>query len=158
FRNVTNGVTPRRWLLSANPGLAGLLTEHAGPGWITDLDLLRKIELLADDVAFRAKFLAEKRANKEHLAKRVHDELGVVVDPDSLFDVQVKRIHEYKRQLLNVLHVIHEYLLLADDRITSGPPRTYLFAGKAAPGYHAAKQIIKLINDMAKVINEDKQT
>src|SRR5262245_53720515 len=157
FRNVTNGVTPRRWLLSANPGLGELLTEHAGPGWVTDLDLLRKIEPLADDSGFRERFLAVKRANKHHLAKRVHDELGIIVDPDSLFDVQVKRIHEYKRQLLNTLHVIHEYLRLADDGVNSGPPRTYLFAGKAAPGYHAAKQIIKLINDVAKIVNDDKR-
>jgi starch phosphorylase len=156
FRNVTNGVTPRRWLLSANPGLAALLTEAVGPTWITDLDLLHKIEPLAGDAGFREKFAAVKRANKDRLTKRIH-ELGIAVDPDSLFDVQVKRMHEYKRQLLNVLHVVFEYLRLADDGVTAGPPRTYLFGGKAAPGYHAAKQIIKLINDVAAVVNADKR-
>src|SRR5262249_48909560 len=156
FNNKTNGVTPRRWLLAANPGLANLITEHIGPGWITDLDELRSLEPLARDARFRDQFLAVKRCNKERLAAVIRDELGIGVDPDSLFDVQVKRMHEYKRQLLNLLHVVHDYLEILDGKDVR-PGRTAVFAGKSAPGYQAAKQIIRLIHDVAKVVNHDPQ-
>ena len=155
FNNKTNGVTQRRWVLKANPGLAALLTEAVGDGWVTDLDRLRGIEPLADDAGFQQRFLAVKRANKERLAGVILDGCRVVVDPDALFDVQAKRIHEYKRQLLAAMGVIDTYLGLVDDGIDPVAPRTYVFAGKAAPGYWAAKQIIKLINNLAQVINAD---
>src|SRR5262249_951259 len=156
FNNKTNGVTPRRWLLSANPGLADLITEQLGPAWITDLDQLRRLEPLARDASFQQNFLAVKRRNNERLAAVIQDELGLNIDPDSLFDVQVKRMHEYKRQLLNLLHIVHEYLELTDGKEVK-PPRTFVFAGKSAPGYQAAKQIIRLIHDVAKIINTDQK-
>jgi starch phosphorylase len=155
FNNKTNGVTPRRWLLSANPALARLITKAIGPGWVTDLDRLAGLEAYAADPHFRKEFLSVKRQNKLGLAEVVKNATGVVIDPDTLFDVQVKRIHEYKRQLLNVLHIADEYLRLVEERRLPAPPRTYLIAGKAAPGYKAAKQIIRLINDVAGVINND---
>ncbi len=155
FNNKTNGVTQRRWLLNANPLLAGLLTRTLDDGWITDLDRLRGLEPHAEDPAFQEEFLGIKRSNKERLAGVIRDTTQVVVDPDSLFDIQVKRIHEYKRQLLNVLHIIHEYLGMIEDGRDPTVPRTYIFAGKAAPGYWAAKQIIKLINSVGNVINSD---
>ena len=155
FNNKTNGVTPRRWLLVANPKLAALLDETVGRGWITDLDLLRALEAHADDPAFQERVLAIKRANKERLAAIIRDETGVAADPDSLFDIQVKRIHEYKRQTLNVMQIIHEYLRLIEDGQPPAVPRTFVFAGKAAPGYWAAKQIIKLIHSVGRVINVD---
>lgn len=155
FTNITNGITPRLWLNQANPGLAGLITGRIGKGWITDLSQLSELALLADDSGFQAEFRTVKRANKERLAKLVMDRLGLQIDPDSLFDIQVKRIHEYKRQLLNLLHVITLY-----NRIRSSPaldvvPRTVIIAGKAAPGYAMAKLIIKLANSVADVINID---
>jgi starch phosphorylase len=155
FNNKTNGVTQRRWLLSANPGLAHLVTRAVGDDWITDLERLRELEPLAGDRGFQEQFLEVKRENKRRLAKHIKGTLGTVVDPDSLFDVQVKRIHEYKRQLLNLLHLVHKYLLLVDEGQAPKTPRTVLFAGKAAPGYHTAKQIIRLINDVAWVVNND---
>ncbi|MCX7701070.1 MAG: glycogen/starch/alpha-glucan phosphorylase [Gemmataceae bacterium] len=155
FLNVTNGVTPRRWLLAANPALAQLLTVRLGAAWLTDLSRLKGLESAVSDPDFRQSFQAVKRANKERLAALIFDRLGRHVDPASLFDVQVKRIHEYKRQLLNLLHIIHDYLRIVDDRVLRGPPRTYIFAGKAAPGYVAAKQIIRLIHDVAQVVNAD---
>jgi starch phosphorylase len=157
FNNKTNGVTPRRWLLAANPELAELVTEQIGPEWITDLNRLRGLDRFAGDSGFQSRFLAVKRRNKERLAGVIHDTTGVAVDPDSLFDIQVKRMHEYKRQLLNVLHVVHAYLSLRLER-GKDPPRTVVFAGKAAPGYLAAKQIIRLIHDVARVINADTKT
>jgi starch phosphorylase len=157
FNNKTNGVTQRRWLLKANPGLADLLTRAVGDGWITELSRLRDLEPHAQDRAFQQEFLAVKRANKLRLAKVIKETALVTVDPDSLFDVQIKRMHEYKRQLLNVLHIIHEYLCLVEDKQAPIVPKTYIFAGKAAPGYWAAKQIIKLINTVAKVINHDRR-
>jgi starch phosphorylase len=157
FNNKTNGVTQRRWLLKANPGLAELLTRTVGDGWITDLSRLRDLEPHAQERGFQQEFLAVKRANKERLAKVIEETALVTVDPDSLFDVQIKRMHEYKRQLLNVLHIIHEYLCLVEDKRAPIVPKTYIFAGKAAPGYWAAKQIIKLINNVAKVINHDRR-
>src|SRR5439155_6707875 len=137
FNNKTNGVTPRRWLHGCNPGLSDLLTKAVGPDWVTDLERVRGIEPLADDATFRAEFRRVKRANKERLAGVVRNVLRLTVDPDAMFDVQVKRIHEYKRQLLNLLHVIHLYLELAEDGKEPPVPRVVVFAGKAAPGYWA---------------------
>ncbi|BAE51866.1 glycogen/starch/alpha-glucan phosphorylase [Paramagnetospirillum magneticum] len=153
--NKTNGVTPRRWLLAANPTLSALITSKIGDGWITDLDKLHKLEPLADDPAFRKAFAAVKRANKERLAAMLSQRLGVEVEVESLFDVQVKRIHEYKRQLLNVLHVITRYGRIRSNPLLNPVPRTVIIGGKAAPGYHIAKLIIKLVNDVAEVINND---
>jgi starch phosphorylase len=158
FNNKTNGVTQRRWLLLANPGLARLVTEAIGGGWVTDLDRLRELEPLAADAGFQERFLAAKRDNKRRLAPVIQDAIGTAIDGDSLFDIQVKRIHEYKRQLLNVLHVVHEYLCLVEDGQEPLQPRTYVFAGKAAPGYFTAKQVIRVINDVAQVINSDPRT
>lgn len=155
FSNKTNGVTQRRWLLKANPDLARLITDAVGDRWITDMDSLRELEACAEDVNFQRKFREVKRANKERLAKIVRETTQVAIDPDSLFDVQIKRIHEYKRQLLNVLHVIHVYLHLVEDGAAPPVPRTFIFAGKAAPGYRTAKQIIKLIHSVGQVINND---
>jgi starch phosphorylase len=153
--NMTNGVTPRRWLNQANPGLAKLITERIGKGWLTDLDQLKKLREFADEEEFQKQFQAVKQANKERLAVLIRERLGIEVDPASMFDIQIKRIHEYKRQLLNVLHVITLY-----NRIRSGShpdtvPRTVLIAGKAAPGYAMAKLIIRLINDVADIVNND---
>jgi len=155
FNNKTNGVTQRRWLLGSNRGLARLISDAIGNAWITDLDRLRDLEPFARDAGFREKFRAVKKDNKTRLATMIRGTMGIAVSAESLFDVHVKRIHEYKRQLLNVLHIVHEYLSLVDDGKTPPVPRTYLFAGKAAPGYHAAKQIIRLINDVAAVVNAD---
>ncbi len=155
FHNKTNGITQRRWLLQANPLLAQCLTNTIGDAWITDLDALQALEPAAQDAGLQQEFRRIKRANKERLAKVIRELTRVTVDPDTLFDVQVKRIHEYKRQLLNVLHIIHEYLCLIEDHQAPTVPRTYIFAGKAAPGYWAAKQIIKLINNVRRVINTD---
>ncbi|HSE98907.1 MAG TPA: glycogen/starch/alpha-glucan phosphorylase [Blastocatellia bacterium] len=158
FNNKTNGVTQRRWLLKANPGLATLINDTIGDGWITDLNQLRGLEPSAEDAAFQDEFIRTKRENKESLAKVIMDKTGVSADPLSLFDVHIKRIHEYKRQLLNVMRIIHEYLSLVEDDQPFFAPRTYIFAGKAAPGYWAAKQIIKLINNVGHVINRDRRT
>ncbi len=157
FNNKTNGITQRRWLLQANPGLADLIRGAIGDGWITDLDRLRALESRASDEGFQAAFGKVKRANKQRLAKVIQETTRVHVAPDSLFDVQVKRIHAYKRQLLNVMHIIHEYLSLVEDGRTPIVPRTYIFAGKAAPGYWVAKQIIKLIHNVGHVINNDRR-
>lgn len=156
FINVTNGVTQRRWLLQSNPGLSTLITDAIGDSWTTDLNAIKALEPLADDSAFREKFAAIKRQNKERLAQLVHARCGVRFDPAALFDSQVKRIHEYKRQLLNLLHVITLYNRLCDGETV--PPRCVVIAGKAAPGYFLAKQIIHLINDVAQVINNDPRT
>jgi len=158
FSNKTNGVTQRRWMLMANPGLAELLNESVGTGWITNLAEVRGIERFADDAGFHQRFTEIKRANKERLATIIKRVAEVEVDPTSIFDVQAKRIHEYKRQLLMVLGIVHEYLALVEDGIEPVMPRTYLMAGKAAPGYWAAKMIIKLINSLAAVINKDERT
>jgi glycogen phosphorylase len=155
FNNKTNGVTQRRWLLAANPGLAALVTEVLGDGWIVDLDKLRGLEKFAGDPSFQQRFLSVKHENKKRLVRLVEEVCGEALDADALFDVQVKRIHEYKRQLLNVLHVVHDYLALADEGRKPSQPRVYVFAGKAAPGYQTAKQIIRLINDVAGVVNRD---
>ncbi len=158
FSNKTNGVTQRRWLLMANPGLARLLDETIGTGWRVDLEQTRELERFADDQEFQRRFAAVKRANKERLATIVHRIGGIDIDPASILDVQAKRIHEYKRQLLMILGIVHEYLALVEESVEPAAPRTYLFAGKAAPGYHAAKTIIKLINNLAGVINNDART
>ena len=158
FSNKTNGVTQRRWLLMANPGLAGLLDETVGPGWATDLEQLRGIEPHVDDSEFQKRFRAIKRANKERLARVINRIAQVDVDPNGIFDVQAKRIHEYKRQLLMALGIVHQYLALVEDGVEPAAPRTYIMAGKAAPGYWAAKMLIKLINSLGAVINNDPRT
>jgi glycogen phosphorylase len=155
FNNKTNGVTPRRWVVQANPALASMITEVIGPGWETDLSELRRLEQLADDPAFQRRFREVKRANKERLADIIHRENGLTVDVDSIFDVQVKRLHEYKRQHLAIAHVIAEYLRMKGDPSYLPVPRTYVFGGKAAPGYVMAKWIIKLINAVADLVNHD---
>ncbi|HEU4385513.1 MAG TPA: glycogen/starch/alpha-glucan phosphorylase, partial [Anaeromyxobacteraceae bacterium] len=156
FNSKTNGVTIRRWILQANPLLSSVINECIGPGWHVDADELRRLEPLADDDAFRRHFRDIKRANKERLAEIIRRQSGLEVDPGSIFDVQVKRIHEYKRQLLNVLHIAHLYLKLKADPSLVPPPRTFLFGGKAAPGYVMAKWIIKLVNSVAEVVNHDR--
>jgi starch phosphorylase len=155
FSNKTNGVTPRRWLLMANPFLSRLLTDTVGPGWVTEMEQLRKLIPLADDAGFRDLFWKAKREAKVRFATWLTATTGHVVDPDTLFDSQVKRIHEYKRQLLNVLHVIMLYQRLRHNPNLDVTPRTVFFAGKAAPAYHLAKLIIKLINNVAGTINND---
>jgi glycogen phosphorylase len=155
FNNKTNGVTPRRWLLLANPDLSRLISGAIGDGWVTDLQELKKIVPLADDPSFRDGFQRAKRAAKTRFADWLKNATGLTVDPDTIFDTQVKRIHEYKRQLLNVLHIIVLYNRLRDNPKLDLPPRTFFFAGKAAPAYTLAKLIIKLINDVASVINVD---
>ncbi len=155
FNNKTNGVTQRRWLLKANPLLSKLITKTIGDSWITDLDRLRELEPYADRKTFQKEFLKTKKINKERLAKVILDTTRMKVDPDTLFDVHVKRLHEYKRQLLNVMHIIYQYLRLVEDQREVTTPRTCIFAGKAAPGYFMAKLIIKLINNVANVINAD---
>ena len=154
FNNKTNGITQRRWLLTANPQLAGLITRTIGNRWITDASELRALEESVDDAVFQEEFRAIKRANKKQLQKIISETARVEVNPDSLFDIQAKRIHEYKRQLLKVMHIILEYLCLVEDGCVPLVPRTYIFAGKAAPGYWAAKQIIKLIHNVGQVINQ----
>jgi starch phosphorylase len=155
FNNKTNGVTPRRWLLQANPALASAITEILGAEWITDAARLRGLEPLASDPGLGRIFRSVKRENKARLAEIVHAENGITLDLESIFDVQVKRIHEYKRQLLNVVRVAHEYLRMKEDRSYKPHPRTYLFGGKAAPGYAMAKWIVKLVNSVAEVVNHD---
>ena len=155
FNNKTNGVTPRRWLLLANPDLSRLLNEAIGDGWVSDLSQLKKILPLVDDASFRNGFRQAKRAAKTRFAVWLKETIGMAVDPDTIFDSQVKRIHEYKRQLLNVLHIIILYNRLRDNPKLDVPPRTFFFAGKAAPAYSLAKLIIKLINNVASVVNVD---
>ena len=157
FNNKTNGITPRRWLLKANPLLAQLITGVIGEQWITDLDQLRKLEAFSDDPDFCERFRAVKRCNKEALAGHIGREFGIPVSPDSLFDVQVKRLHEYKRQLLFMLYVIVLYGRLKRDPGLNIAPRTFLLSAKAAPGYATAKLIIKLIHQVAEVVNRDPQ-
>ncbi len=158
FNNKTNGITPRRWLARCNPDLSGLISEAIGPDWITDLQLLSRLQPLADDAAFRERWREIKQRNKKRLSQYKKHELGVDLNVDALFDVQVKRIHEYKRQLLNVLHVIHLYDRIKQGDIADWVPRCVLIGGKAAPGYFMAKLIIKLINNVACVVNSDPDT
>lgn len=156
FINQTNGVTPRRWVQQANPGLAAFLHQQLGEGWPTDLPLLSSLESLADDTAVIDNIRAIKFANKTALSQLVAQRYGIVLDPLAMFDCQVKRIHEYKRQLLNILHVIALYLDIKETGKTIAP-KAHLFAGKAAPGYRMAKLIIQLINTVARKINRDPQ-
>lgn len=155
FNNKTNGITPRRWLQGCNPDLSALITKTIGDGWTHDLSALKKLKAYAEDPAFRKAWREVRVSNKERFARYVLNEVGLALDPNALFDTQVKRIHEYKRQLLNALHVIHLY-----DRIRRGDtqnwtPRVVFFGGKAAPGYQMAKRIIKLINNIARIVNRD---
>ena len=155
FFNVTNGVTPRRWLALSNPELAHLITSKIGPQWITHEDELKRLEPFAEDGDFRARWREVKYARKQKLVAMIRERTGMTVNPDTMFDVQVKRIHEYKRQLLNLLHVIGLYLRIKHDGHEPVTPRTVIFGGKAAPGYYMAKLIIKLINSVAAVIDAD---
>lgn len=155
FINVTNGITPRRWLNQANRPLSGLIDSRLGPHWRRDLSQIEGLRALAGDADFLAAFRETKQINKARLAEHIVAETGVVIDPHALLDVQIKRIHEYKRQLLNVLHVITRYYRILDNPEADWLPRTVLFAGKAASSYHRAKLIIKLINDVANKINTD---
>ncbi|WNG93500.1 glycogen/starch/alpha-glucan phosphorylase [Mycobacterium sp. ITM-2016-00318] len=155
FSNKTNGVTPRRFLAVANPGLRGLLDDTVGEGWLVDMTLLRRLEPLADDGAFHPRWRDVKRANKARLADYVEATTGIELNPDWLFDIQVKRIHEYKRQHLNVLHIVTLYHRLKNNPGFEIPPRAFIFGGKAAPGYFLAKRIIKLINAVGETVNND---
>jgi starch phosphorylase len=155
FINITNGVTPRRWLMQANPELSALLDRHIGDGWRSDLTALKALGKKAGGKRIGQEFLKAKQASKDRLAATIRQELGLVVDPTSLFDVQIKRIHEYKRQLLNVLHVIARYQAIAANPNAGWQPRTVILAGKAASAYAAAKQVIQLIHDVARVVNSD---
>jgi starch phosphorylase len=157
FNNKTNGVTPRRWLAQANPGLANLIDQRVGRGWRRQLDQLDGLRHAMELPGFLGAVRRVKRQNKERLARYVQQHLGVTLKPEALFDVQVKRIHEYKRQLLNVLHVITRYQRILDNPDAQWVPRVVVFAGKAASAYHTAKLIIKLINDVARVINNDER-
>ena len=158
FRNVTNGITPRRWLLKANPLLAQLITEKIGDGWITELGQLKKLEKFSSDRAFLENLEKIKRTNKEHLSNWVCANLGTQLDPAAIFDVQVKRLHEYKRQLLLALYIIIFYNRLISDSKYDPVPRSFIFAAKAAPGYYMAKLIIRLIHGIAGVVNSNPKT
>lgn len=155
FSNKTNGVTPRRFMLLSNPGLSRIIVEKIGDGWVRNLNELRQLEEFVDDADFREAWWRVKLDNKKRLARLIHDRTGVEVDPSSLFDIQVKRLHEYKRQHLNVFHILALYNRIKRDPSCEVYPRTFIFAGKAAPGYFMAKRIIKLINSVAEVINND---
>ncbi len=155
FNNKTNGVTPRRWLLASNPSLAKLITKTIGDGWITELSELKKILPYADDAGFRSEFRAAKRQAKEKFVTWLKGNHNLVVNPESIFDCQIKRFHEYKRQLLNILHIVILYNRLCDTPSLNVPPRTFFFGGKAAPGYQQAKAIFKLISNVGERINRD---
>jgi len=155
FKNITNGITPRRWLKIANPYLSEAISEHIGDGWVKDLSQIKKLEKLINDKQFMEVFKEAKWLNKKFLIEYIEKEHQVKINPESMFDVHVKRFHEYKRQLLNVLHVITMYNKIKDNPRASFVPRTVIFAGKAAPAYFQAKLIIKLINNVANVINND---
>jgi len=155
FINVTNGITPRRWLNQCNPELTQIITSRIGAGFVRDLDQLKKLVPHAEDAAFRKEFRRVKQGNKAFLAEYIKKTVGITVDPTSMFDIQIKRIHEYKRQLLNVLHVITLYNHIRSGNAHGISPRTVIFAGKAAPGYKLAKLIVRLINDVANIVNED---
>ncbi|MBB6063123.1 starch phosphorylase [Thermosipho japonicus] len=157
FNNKTNGITQRRWLLQSNPELSRLITDTIGDEWIVNLDHLKNLEKYADDKVFLNEFYKVKQNNKIRLSNYIKKELNIDVDPDSIFDVQVKRLHEYKRQLLNVMHIIYLYQTLKENPEQDIYPRTFIFGAKAAPGYRMAKLIIKLINSVADVINNDKE-
>ena len=155
FTNVTNGITPRRWLVHANNALATLIRDKIGTEWITNLDLLRSLEKYTDNKEFIKQFREIKTENKRRLVQNVYKSTRIMVNPDSMYIVHAKRIHEYKRQLMTILQVIGDYLALINDRVRPTVPKTYIFAGKAAPSYTFAKLVIKLINNVARVINND---
>jgi len=155
FSNKTNGVTPRRWLLLSNPSLANIITEAIGEGWITDLNQLRRLTPLADDKSFRQAFLKAKRASKVRFSEWLKSTSGVSINPNTIFDSQIKRIHEYKRQLLNALRIVIDYNRIRQNPDLKVAPRTFLFSGKAAPAYQLAKLIIKFINNLAATIDAD---
>ena len=155
FNNKTNGVTPRRWLLLSNPTLSHAITEAIGDGWITDLDQLNRLRLLAEDKSFQDAFRRARRQAKFHFADWLRWTSGQTVNPDTIFDCQIKRIHEYKRQLLNVLRIVALYIRLRENPELDVRPRTFFFAGKAAPAYRFAKLIVKLINNLADTIESD---
>jgi len=155
FHNVTNGVTPRRFIVLGNPGLTKLISASMGDKWPSALYELRNLEPFAGDAAFREQFRNVKLENKRILATLIKERTGIIVDPTSMFDIQVKRIHEYKRQHLNVLNIITRYLRIKKNPDIEIAPRTFIFGGKAAPGYHVAKLIIKLINSVGEVVNND---
>jgi len=155
FLSITNGVTPRRFLALCNPGLARLISQHIGEGWLRDLEQLRPLEPLAEDPAFRQAWRAVTVGCKQRLAAVISERVGATIDPESLFDIQTKRIHEYKRQHMNILHILTLYLRLRADPQADVPPRTFIFGGKAAPGYAMAKLIIKLIHATAELLRRD---
>lgn len=157
FTNVTNGITPRRWMLRANHDLANLISDKIGTSWITDLDQLHNIEKYSEDKSFLNEFLKIKNENKQRLAQKVYRATRIMVDPNSMYIVHAKRIHEYKRQLMTVLQIIGDYLAITRDNVRPITPKTYIFAGKAAPSYTFAKLIIKLINNVAEVVNNDER-
>jgi starch phosphorylase len=158
FNNKTNGVTPRRWLLCANPGLADLISQYIGTEWVRDLDQLRKIEAFTEDPDCRREWHEIKRSNKKRLADLSFNLTGERLDPESIFDVQVKRIHEYKRQMLNILHAVYLWLRMKEEKDFRIHPRTFFFGGKAAPAYHTAKMIIRLICHVSDIVNRDTAT
>ncbi len=155
FNNKTNGITQRRWLAYSNPRLAGLITENIGDKWITNLDELKRLVPLADDKAFQEEFMKIKRENKVNLSNHIKSTKGLLIDPDSIFDIQIKRLHEYKRQLLNVLHILDLYNRIKTTPWVDVEPRTFIFGAKAAASYKRAKLIIKLINNVANLVNND---
>jgi len=157
FNNKTNGITQRRWLLNVNPELAGLISNTIGDAWITDLYKLKSLVDYDENYEFVYNFQQIKNNNKQRLSEYIFDVTHIKVNLESLFDIHVKRIHEYKRQLLNIMHIIHQYYSIVQDGLTLKVPKTYVFAGKAAPGYWAAKSIIKLINNLAQLVNNDKR-
>ena len=157
INNKTNGITPRRWLLACNPELSELITEKIGDGWARDLDRLQEFDRFADDADTRERFMAIKHRNKEKLAEIIHEECGVEVNPHALFDVQIKRLHEYKRQHLNLLHILYLYRRLLQEPDFDIHPRVFVFGAKAAPGYELAKTIIKAVNAVGSVVNHDER-
>ncbi|MDQ3102038.1 MAG: glycogen/starch/alpha-glucan phosphorylase, partial [Bacteroidota bacterium] len=156
YVNVTNGISPRRFLALSNPDLSALITGHIGEKWLVDLNELRKLEPLANDAKFQKAWRAIKLKNKERLAAVIEERTGVLVDPNMIFDIQVKRIHEYKRQLLMVLHILTAYLRHKKGDAQDMAPTAFIFSGKAAPGYFKAKLIIKLINAVGELVNNDR--
>jgi starch phosphorylase len=154
FQNKTNGITPRLWLRECNPFLASLISEHIGESWVSDLDHIRGIESFIDDSDFLDNIQEIKWINKKTLSKFIHRETGIRTNPDAMFDVQVKRLHEYKRQLLNAMEVVARYHRIKDNPQADFVPRVVIFAGKAAPGYFLAKRIIKLINSIGEIVNK----
>jgi len=157
FTNVTNGITPRRFMRVANPGLSELITEAVGDGWLTDLDKLRGLEPLADDPSFRERFAQIKQANKINLAQALVERDGIILEPDTMYDVMVKRLHEYKRQILKLLHIVTTYQRIKADPNADIVPRSFIFGAKAAPGYWMAKETIELILGVATAIDSDPQ-